>query len=230
MLLWLILIATVVLLLRPRLAALRPERRRQLRWFALGLVLIAALLYARQPGPAALLAGLLALLPWLLRLATRVHLLTRALGIDWQGQVSRSVLRSTHIELELDAATGALQGGVRVGPYASRRLASLSAEELTLLRAELEREDLKGRYLLDAWLWYQRGQRPAAEAPPPPRSGRMPREEALAVLGLGAGVDRDAIVQAHRRLVQRLHPDRGGSDYLASLLNEARSVLLDDSG
>ena len=63
-------------------------------------------------------------------------------------------------------------------------------------------------------------QRPAS------RNGRMTREEAGELLGVDADADRDAVLAAHRRLMQRLHPDRGGTDYLAARLNEARDVLL----
>ena len=64
------------------------------------------------------------------------------------------------------------------------------------------------------------GQRPAS------RNGRMTREEAGELLGVDADADREAVLAAHRRLMQRLHPDRGGTDYLAARLNEARDVLL----
>lgn len=63
--------------------------------------------------------------------------------------------------------------------------------------------------------------------PPPARSG-LTREEALQVLGLEQGAGPDEIRAAHRRLIQRLHPDRGGSGYLAARLNEARDLLLED--
>ncbi|MEY2700968.1 MAG: hypothetical protein RIQ52_1723 [Pseudomonadota bacterium] len=54
----------------------------------------------------------------------------------------------------------------------------------------------------------------------------MTREEALEVLGLNADAQEDDIIQAHRRLMQKVHPDRGGSHYLASRINLARQVLL----
>lgn len=58
--------------------------------------------------------------------------------------------------------------------------------------------------------------------------GAMTREDALALLGLPSDASREAIVEAHRRLIQRVHPDRGGSAVLAQQLNEARRVLLEE--
>ncbi len=58
------------------------------------------------------------------------------------------------------------------------------------------------------------------------RSGTMTRREALAVLGLESDPTRQQVIDAHRRLMARIHPDKGGSTYLAQQLNEAKRVLL----
>lgn len=72
--------------------------------------------------------------------------------------------------------------------------------------------------------WYLR-LRAAAQEAAPARTGSMTEAEAAAVLGISASADEAEIIAAHRRLITANHPDKGGSDYLAQQVNEARAVL-----
>lgn len=60
----------------------------------------------------------------------------------------------------------------------------------------------------------------------PASSGNMSLREACEILDVAPDCAREDVIQAHRRLIQKLHPDRGGNDYLAAKINEAKAVLL----
>jgi DnaJ domain len=114
-------------------------------------------------------------------------------------------------------------------------LSSLSDGELLLLLAELRDTDAQGAALIEAYLdrraqgWREkRGDDAAKERARAPRGGRirMAPDEAYAVLGLGKGASEGEIRAAHRKLMMKLHPDQGGSTYLAARINEAKDVLL----
>lgn len=68
----------------------------------------------------------------------------------------------------------------------------------------------------------------ASSAPPPATAARegMSREEAYAVLGVEPGASKDVILEAYKRLMKKMHPDQGGSTYLAQRINLARDVLV----
>jgi hypothetical protein len=95
---------------------------------------------------------------------------------------------------------------------------------------------LAGLVLAGPWLWRRWQQHVGgiggggggtAGQPPPRRQGSsMTRAEAYEVLGLKSGASADEIHSAHRRLMRMAHPDTGGSDWLASRINQARDVLL----
>lgn len=130
------------------------------------------------------------------------------------------------LRMTLDHDSGEMQGVVQRGRFAGRGLEGMSLEELVELRDELGADGDSLR-VLDAYLdrvhgpaW--RGGRGAGQA----RDGAMTEAEALEVLGLAPGATVEEIKEAHRRLMARMHPDRGGSTYLAAKLNQAKDYLL----
>jgi len=80
-------------------------------------------------------------------------------------------------------------------------------------------------------MYQQHGQQQAQNKQGPqgsrPANGNaMSAEQAREVLGLKPDCTKEDIIKAHRRMMQKVHPDRGGSDYLASQINTAKDVLL----
>ncbi len=87
-----------------------------------------------------------------------------------------------------------------------------------------------GVMAIEAWRASQTGLDETEVKPASPPAKRMSEEEALSVLGLEMGAGAEAIRTAHRKLISQLHPDKGGTDYLAAKINEARDYLLNRLG
>jgi hypothetical protein len=147
----------------------------------------------------------------------------------------KSEVRTDALEMELDHDSGHMEGRCLTGRFAGRTLSSLSDDELLLLLEELSATDAQGAALIEAYLdrraqgWREKSADDAAkERARAPRGGRirLTREEAYEVLGLKKGASREEIRAAHRKLMMKLHPDQGGSTYLAARINEAKDVLL----
>lgn len=147
------------------------------------------------------------------------------------GQSSRVV--TDHLEMELDHDTGAMHGRVLKGIFEGRAIESLQPAELALLWQDCRMTDAPSAQLIEAYLdrihptWREdvaRGEREMRSG----RDGRMTVEEAYEILGLEPGASAEDIRHAHRELMLKLHPDRGGSTYLAAKVNEAKDVLLGD--
>ena len=142
------------------------------------------------------------------------------------GQVSR--VRSAFVEMELDHDTGAMRGTILAGPHIGQ---SLDAFDMATLTAFLPNIDEESRALLMAYLdrrepaWRENVQGGAAAGPGLWSTGKMTEEEAYQILGLTPGASVDDVVRAHRALMKKLHPDQGGSTYLAARVNEAKDVL-----
>lgn len=152
-----------------------------------------------------------------------------------------SSVRTAFLEMVLDHASARMSGRVLAGVYAGRDLGSMSAAEMLVLWRECRAGDPQSRQLLEAYLdrehpeWRDQLRREDAE--PRSRNGGgsgngygagsvMSVSEALDILGLRPGASEEDIRSAHRNLMKKLHPDQGGSTYLATKINAAKDALL----
>jgi hypothetical protein len=188
----------------------------------------------------------------LLRLLPALQQLLQSLGLGVPGTATGSVgrvgagggaggqssIRTRYLAMTLDHETGRMDGSVREGPFEGRRLSALSLDQLLRMLELYEDSDPRSAAVLTAYLDRAHGEdwRDAAAAGAGAADGgresgavghsAMSKADALQVLGLEPGAAPDQIRAAHRRLMQKLHPDRGGSDYLAAQINAAKTLLL----
>ena len=152
----------------------------------------------------------------------------------WKSQGQKSQVRSQFIEMTLDHDTGALEGSITAGPEAGRVLSDFTLDELIVLARGFDAESWA---LLESYLdrrfptWRDNTEHASAgggggEDRRAASSSKMSAEEAYQILGLKPGAGRDEISRAHRGLMKKLHPDQGGSTYLAARVNEAKDTLL----
>ncbi len=144
------------------------------------------------------------------------------------GQASR--VRSQFLDMSLDHDSGQLTGQIVAGPHAGHSLDEFDLPQLTAMMPGFDAESVS---LLESYLdrrfpaWRQDAQGHAAGGQSrAASSGKMTDEEAYQILGLQPGAGRDEIRRAHRALMKKLHPDQGGSTYLAARVNEAKDTLL----
>jgi hypothetical protein len=141
-------------------------------------------------------------------------------------------VRTQWLEMELDHDSGDMRGTILKGAHAGQRLDQLGKDAVVALYREAGAEDQETGRLLEAYLDRTFGTdwRAAAQEEERPQSERgragMSRAEALKVLGLEEGASADDVRAAHRRLMLQNHPDKGGTDYIAAKINEAKDVLL----
>jgi hypothetical protein len=148
-------------------------------------------------------------------------------GFSSPGRGQRTEVRTAFLQAWIDHGTGDVGGTVLSGRFAGRTLDQLTDTELLELHAECA-SDPDSLKVLEAYLDRRLGGdwRNARRSPPAGSRTDMSRGEALAVLGLADGATADEIRAAHRRLIQRMHPDVGGSADLAARINRAKDVLL----
>ena len=205
-----------------------------------GLGLLAVLLITGRLHP--LFAGLVALIPVARRLMSLAQIANtfnsfrkRASGSQGPAPGQTSDVETRFLRMSLDHDSGDLDGIVLEGPHEGRRLSELKLENLLDLLASCRSEDPNSAAVLEAYLERAHGDswrggddsRDSGRATDGGGRQGMDLTEARQILDVKADATREEIIEAHRSLMQKMHPDRGGSTFLAAKINQAKTTLLD---
>lgn len=224
----------LVLIIRG-LAGLNPKRAIQTLVVMVILILGGAtawLIVSRGLG--ALLLALAFLVPMIARWRAAGRYF-RNLGGPRPGQSSG--VETRFLRMSLDHDTGALDGLVLDGAFRGRRLSELDLQDLEELLRECRLDDPESATVLEAYMERVHGAAGAAGdngahggayQGAGRAGGTMTRDEAYEILGLSPGATAEQVKEAHHRLMKKIHPDQGGSNYLATKINQAKSVLIGD--
>ena len=217
---------------------------RNLKWAGIVIAAIAILALLAFP-PARELAVMLFPLALSMPLLARFRRLIDQFRTPRGGQ--SSTVTTDFLRMTLDHDTGTMIGTVLRGQFAGLRIEEMGVGDLIALLRECRAADEESARLVEAYLdrlhpdWREElasGRAGSAEGSGQSRagsgtgggarsaSGDMTPDEAYAILGLARGATPEQIKQAHHRLMVKLHPDHGGSDYLATQINRARDILL----
>ena len=153
---------------------------------------------------------------------------------------NRSQVVTNTLRMTLDHTSGTMDGEILVGSLSGRQLQSLSLEELKDLYQYCEQHDAEASRLLMSFIARERadtweggvdntqgGAQGNSQSGSSTGSSAMDKGEAMALLGLEEPYTAKEVTQAHRSLMGKFHPDKGGNTYLATKLNTARDLLLD---
>ena len=167
-------------------------------------------------------------LPRLLRLLPMMSFLGR------NQPFGNPVFNTEYLKIQLDVSTGAVSGQVKKGLFEDSELEALSSGQLDELEALYAKEHKRSFYLLRVYRQKKTGfknqyndqSNNEKTAQSTSMSGTLSYDEALQILGVENTTKKADIEKAYKRLIQKLHPDRGGNDYLASRINLARDIIL----
>ena len=139
---------------------------------------------------------------------------------------SSSSTQTADVAMTLDHETGTIDGKVLRGRLKGRTLSELSDQQIVQLHEQLG--DTESRRLLEAYIVKHRSHLMSDEQTPTDDTSQAELTVARAaeILGIEISASKEEIVAAHRRLMQKLHPDQGGSAYLAAELNRAKELLM----
>ena len=206
---------------------LAPEQRRPFFWrTAFWGVLGASIILVATGRMHWLGAGLAALIPickLVLGFGLRALPILRILS---RFKTSPSQFGTGSLKVEINFASKKMDGEVLKGEFTGKRLSELNPEQLKALSEEFRAADRESFVLLQAYLLRNGTGEQTNDNYQAGNFSDISNDEAHKILGVEANASKEEIIKAHKRLMQRLHPDRGGSDYLAAKINAAKDQLI----
>lgn len=206
-----------------------------LKWIGIGIFVLIAGFFIFTGRLSWAFFGLPALLPWLMR-ARAVARVAKSFSRMSQANAGMASGNTSNVEtrffqMTLDHDSGDMSGIIRDGVHSGKYLEDLTTAQLVELLKICQLEDLESARILEAYLdrnrsdWHDFAS-DAGNSSPNVKNSTMDRAQALQVLGLKDGATDQEIKDTHRKLISGMHPDHGGSDYLAAQINQAKDVLL----
>ena len=207
-----------------------PARIRRIFTWALGFILLGILVFFLYRTNGSFLWTLLfVLLPLFMRIKgilSQIRNFTKTARGPSEGQSSS--VQTEFLEMTLEHDSGKMTGIVKKGRFSGNRLEKLNLDELVQLLEEA-RDDPKTTQLLENFLEINHGTEWKTRESYSNNTGNsldMDIDQALEILGLAPNPTKSQIIDAHRKLILANHPDRGGSTFLATQINKAKEVLL----
>ena len=211
------------------------EALKALKWIGIGLFVLIVGFFIFTGRLSWAFFGLPVLLPWLMR-ARAVARVAKTFSRMSQantgvGSGNTSDVETQYFQMTLDHDSGDMSGIIRYGEHSGKNLEDLTTTQLVELLKTCQLEDLDSARVLEAYLDRNRPDwrdfaDGAGHSSPNANSSTMDRAQALQVLGLNSNATDQQIKDSHRKLISGMHPDHGGSDYLAAQINQAKDVLL----
>jgi len=244
-LLGLLALAAGVLLLKWYADADVKTLKKSIRWTGVTLLVLIILVLAATGRLGAAYAVLVGALGWIWRVFNFIQMgrqmsgMFRSFGFNQGfagfgggGNAHSSQVESAFLAMTLDHRTGEMDGKVRRGTFEGRVLSELNKDEVSELSHEVQ-SDHESAQLLDAFIerthpdWREEhGTADSDGGGSSPQSSAMSDDEARRILGVSEAAGEPEIKAAYRKLMAQLHPDKGGSDYLAAKVNQAKELLL----
>jgi hypothetical protein len=172
-------------------------------------------------------AGIAALVPLLRSLfiwGMRVRPLLRLFG---RFKTTPSQFKTQFLVVTINFANSKIDGEIISGDFTGNKLSELSQDQLKGLLQQYKVSDKESYILLQAYLIRSGSSTDQSNEQFKPNSfNGLSNDEAFDILGIPKTASKDEILKAHKRLMQRMHPDRGGSDYLAAKINAAKDQLI----